>query len=103
MRPGGGFEFKGELFAKVEVNGSGRHPLWAWLTDAIRVPEGGDSDMMYSAADRVVWGPVRRSDVEWNFTTWIVGKDGKPRRRFYKGVPSDHESVRAAIDELLAE
>ena len=44
------------LFAKVEVNGSGAHPLWVWLKDAK--------------------GGLLGSKVRWNFTKFLVGRDG---------------------------
>ncbi len=50
------------MFAKVEVNGPQAHPLFRWLTS--RLPG---------------WlGPK----VRWNFTKFLVGRDGQPLRRF---------------------
>jgi len=50
------------LFAKVEVNGDGAHPLFAWL----RAQKGG------LLGDRI----------KWNFTKFLVGRDGQVVSRY---------------------
>ena len=50
------------MFAKVDVNGPDAHPLWAWL----RQEKHG----------------LRGDDIKWNFTKFLVGRDGRPIRRF---------------------
>jgi len=50
------------MFAKVEVNGDGAHPLFKWL----RAEKGG----------------VLGSKIRWNFTKFLVGRDGEPVKRF---------------------
>jgi glutathione peroxidase len=45
------------MFAKVDVNGPGAHPLWTWL----RQEKGG----------------VLGDAIKWNFTKFLVGKDGQ--------------------------
>ena len=50
------------MFAKVEVNGAGAHPLWAWLK---------------SEKTGFLGGAVK-----WNFTKFLVGKDGAVLGRF---------------------
>lgn len=50
------------MFAKVEVNGPGAHPVFALLTAALPG-----------------WFGRR---VRWNFTKFLVGRDGRPLRRF---------------------
>ncbi len=51
------------LFAKVEVNGRNAHPLFKWLRDAAP-------------------GILGLNDVKWNFTKFLIGRDGKAVRRF---------------------
>ncbi|MEC8495833.1 MAG: glutathione peroxidase, partial [Planctomycetota bacterium] len=72
------------LFAKVEVNGRGRHPLFAWLTSQSTEPEGA-------------------GDVQWNFGKFLVGKDGAVRARFEPTVPPDDAALVAAIERALSE
>jgi len=49
------------LSAKLEVNGAGRHPLYAWLTD----PANGHA-----------------GDIQWNFEKFLIGRDGKLLNRY---------------------
>jgi glutathione peroxidase len=51
------------MFSKLEVNGGGRHPLYAWLTAQPSAPEG-------------------PGDVRWNFGKFLIGKDGALLARF---------------------
>ncbi len=53
------------MSAKLEVNGAGRHPLYAWLTD----PANGHA-----------------GDIEWNFEKFLVGRDGKLLARYAPAV-----------------
>jgi glutathione peroxidase len=72
------------LFSKLEVNGAGRAPLYAFLTEAKTKPDG-------------------PGDIAWNFTKFVVGKDGRVKARFNPRVePSDAE-LRATIESALAE
>ena len=50
------------LFTKIDVNGPGADPLYKWLK---RDTPGSDN-----------------RDVEWNFAKFLVGRDGKPVKRF---------------------
>ena len=51
------------MFAKVEVNGGNAHPLWKWLKD-----EKG--------------GLLGIDAIKWNFTKFLVGRDGRVRKRY---------------------
>ncbi|MFI5210973.1 MAG: glutathione peroxidase [Gemmatimonadales bacterium] len=55
------------LFAKIEVNGPGADPLWAYLKKE-------RSGLLGSSA------------IKWNFTKFLVGRDGAVLRRY---APSD--------------
>jgi glutathione peroxidase len=69
------------LFAKIEVNGANRHPLYAAL----------------AGKDSPVPGNVR-----WNFEKFLVGRDGKVLRRFAAGDEPDAPEFVAAIEAALA-
>ena len=70
------------MFAKVEVNGAGAHPLWTWLKD-----EKG--------------GLLGIDAIKWNFTKFLVGRDGRVRKRY---APTDKpESLARDIERALAE
>ncbi|MBN2692285.1 MAG: glutathione peroxidase [Burkholderiaceae bacterium] len=51
------------LFAKVEVNGEHAHPLWRWLT-------------------REASGLLGSHAIKWNFTKFLVGRDGQVLKRY---------------------
>jgi glutathione peroxidase len=69
------------MFAKVEVNGGGAHPLWKWLKD-----EKG--------------GLLGIGAIKWNFTKFLVGRDGKVLKRY---APTDTpESLARDIEAALA-
>jgi glutathione peroxidase len=68
------------LFAKVEVNGPGTHPLWAYLKAAKR-------------------GALGTRAVKWNFTKFLVGRDGTVLARY---APTDTpERIERDIVPLL--
>jgi glutathione peroxidase len=69
------------MMAKVEVNGAGAHPLWKWLTSEAR-------------------GVLGTQAVKWNFTKFLVGRDGQVLKRY---APNDTpESLRKDIEAALA-
>ena len=66
------------LGGKLDVNGTGAHPLYAWL----KRETGG-------------------ADIQWNFEKFLVGRDGKVIRRYPpKTVPED-SGLRADIQAAL--
>jgi glutathione peroxidase len=71
------------LFAKLDVNGAGRAPLYAWLTSQATKPDGA-------------------GDIAWNFAKFVIGKDGQVAARFDPRVEATAPEVRAAIDAALA-
>ena len=70
------------MMAKVDVNGAQAHPLWKWLTAAAP-------------------GILGTQAVKWNFTKFLVGKDGRVLKRY---APNDTpESLKKDIEAALAE
>ena len=68
------------MMAKVEVNGAGAHPLYQWLK--AEAP-----------------GLLGSESVKWNFTKFLVGRDGHVVRRY---APQDKpEKLGADIEALL--
>ena len=69
------------MMAKVDVNGDQAHPLWKWLTAEAR-------------------GFLGTKSIKWNFTKFLVGKDGQVIKRY---APTDTpESMRGDIEAALA-
>jgi len=81
VRPGNGYEFKGELFDKVEVNGSNEHPLFTFLKKALPAPHD-DTESLMSNPNFFIWKPVKRTDIAWNFEKFLIGPDGTPLKRY---------------------
>ncbi len=69
------------MFAKVEVNGAGAHPLWAWLK-------------------REKGGLLGIDAIKWNFTKFLVGRDGQVLKRYAPTEAPD--SLRRDIEGALA-
>ena len=70
------------MFEKIEVNGPGRHPLYAELT---AVPD---------AAGEA-------GDIQWNFEKFLVGADGKVVARFRPLTEPEDPEVVSAIEANL--
>ncbi|MGD9831337.1 MAG: glutathione peroxidase [Piscinibacter sp.] len=69
------------MMGKVEVNGAHAHPLWKFLTREAR-------------------GVLGSQAVKWNFTKFLVGRDGTVLKRY---APTDTpESLRKDIEAALA-
>ena len=69
------------MFDKLEVNGSSRHPLYVALAGE---------------------GSPFPGNIKWNFTKFLVGRDGKILKRFESKVKPDSAEVTAAIETALA-
>ncbi|ADD42238.1 glutathione peroxidase [Stackebrandtia nassauensis] len=70
------------MFAKIDVNGPDRHPVYEELT---RTP---DAD-------------GEAGDVQWNFEKFLLGTDGKPVARFRPQTTPDDPQLLAAIEAQL--
>ena len=69
------------MMAKIEVNGANAHPLWQWLKE--EAP-----------------GLLGTRAVKWNFTKFLVGRDGRVIRRYAPNtVPAD---LKPDIEAALA-
>ncbi len=68
------------LFAKVEVNGPGTHPLFAWLKHEAK-------------------GLLGSERIKWNFTKFLVDRAGRVVARF--APTTKPESLRGEIERLL--
>ncbi len=69
------------LFEKIEVNGPNRHPLYVALA-------GKDSPFA--------------GDIKWNFSKFLISRDGKILQRFESQIKPDSAEVVAAIETALA-
>ncbi|MCR8670569.1 glutathione peroxidase [Agrococcus sp. HG114] len=69
------------MFAKVEVNGPGTHPVFKWLKNEKKGMIGGA--------------------IKWNFTKFLIGRDGRVIERF--APTTTPEQLRGAVERALAE
>ncbi|OXB53534.1 hypothetical protein ASZ78_016183 [Callipepla squamata] len=81
VRPGHGFKPNFTVFEKCEVNGKGAHPLFVLLREALPFPHDDPSALMTNP-QYIIWSPVCRNDISWNFEKFLVGPDGVPFRRY---------------------
>ena len=69
------------MMSKIDVNGATAHPLYQWLSEEAR-------------------GLLGSKSIKWNFTKFLVGKDGAVLKRY---APTDTpQSLAKDIEEDLA-
>jgi glutathione peroxidase len=70
------------MMAKIDVNGSGAHPLYQWLS-------------------KEAPGLLGSKAIKWNFTKFLVGRDGQVIKRY---APTDTpKSMAKDIEAVLAD
>jgi glutathione peroxidase len=47
----------------------------------------------------IIWSPVKRSDISWNFEKFLIDGDGKPVKRYSKAFQTAF--IAKDIDALL--
>jgi glutathione peroxidase len=70
------------MFSKIQVNGGGRAPLYAWLTGQPTAPDG-------------------PGDIKWNFAKFLVDRGGAVVARFEPSTAPAAPELRAAIQKTL--
>ncbi|KAJ8409353.1 hypothetical protein AAFF_G00235510 [Aldrovandia affinis] len=81
VRPGNGFQPKFQLLEKVDVNGKDAHPMFVFLKENLPSPSDDRTSLM-GDPKCIIWSPVCRNDVSWNFEKFLIGPDGKPFKRY---------------------
>ena len=69
------------MYAKISVKGADQAPLYAYLTKET--------------------GAGIAGDIQWNFTKFLVARDGKVVQRFEPAVTPDSKEMVAAIEKQL--
>jgi len=83
VRPGNGYKPLMDMFSKIEVNGKNEDPLFTFLKSTLPTP----SDNAVSLMDDpkfIIWSPVTRADISWNFEKFLIDPNGVPVKRFSK-------------------
>ena len=117
VRPGNNFEVNPAvtIMEKTDVNGLDAAPLFKWLKSEMMIPSDGledtkgngcaDGDALvlprgkFGGSTVVLWTPVARSDIAWNFEKFLVGADGAPVKRYSRFF--DTNAIASDIDALL--
>jgi len=76
------YQVKFPMYAKISVKGDDKAPLYQFLTD--------------KAAN-----PTTGGEIKWNFTKFLVGRNGAVIARFEPAVKPDSPEVIAAIENAL--
>src|SRR5271163_4323980 len=69
------------MYAKISVEGADQSPLYAYLTKDT--------------------GPGITGDIKWNFTKFLIDRNGKVIQRFEPAVTPDSQEVVSAIEKQL--
>jgi glutathione peroxidase len=77
-----GVEF--DMFAKVEVLGGNKVPLFQYLTSAAT-------------------NPKSSGEIEWNFEKFLIGRDGQILARFKSPVEPESRELTASVESALAQ
>jgi glutathione peroxidase len=70
------------MMSKISVLGENKAPLYSYLTDKSTDPQ-------------------FAGDIKWNFTKFLIGRDGKPVNRFEPKVTPDSPEMISAIETAL--
>ena len=68
------------MFEKIKVNGKNAHPLYKYLKSKLS-------------------GGLLGSSIKWNFTKFVIDKNGKPIKRFAPATTP--ETIEAYIEKIL--
>jgi len=98
VRPGHGFVPLSTMFDIVDVNGANEHPLFTWLKQELPAPEDRPEILMEDPRF-IMWRPVRRSDISWNFEKFLIDARGRPRRRYSNRYEPRH--ISKDIEKLI--
>ena len=89
------------MFAKADVTGPGKQPLYAALTAAAPTKEG-DVEGMKQGLKGHGMTPTDDPEVLWNFEKFLIGRDGQVAGRFAPGMTPDDPALVRAIEKELA-
>ncbi|WP_337262382.1 MULTISPECIES: glutathione peroxidase [unclassified Serratia (in: enterobacteria)] len=98
----GTFGVQFPMFAKIEVNGANRHPLYQALVTAkpqAIAPEGSEFLARMSSKGRA---PKQAGDILWNFEKFLIGRDGTVIQRFSPDMTPEDPLLVQAVTAALA-
>lgn len=85
------------------MNGESENEIFTFLKSALPFPyddvAGTGSDMITAKIANVIWTPLRRTDIIWNFEKFLINQNGVPVRRYSPKFPT--EDCAADIEKLI--
>jgi glutathione peroxidase len=89
------------MFAKADVTGDGKQPLYAELIKAAPEKEG-PADEFRERLKGYGMTPTEDPEVLWNFEKFVIGKDGSVVARFAPGTEPSDPALVGTIEAELA-
>ena len=87
------------VFAKIEVNGPDADPLYEYLRAQAPGDFGPQYGEFYESILRIRPDTDGTDEVKWNFTKFLIGRDGKVIKRYEPPVPP--ADIKADLDNYL--
>jgi glutathione peroxidase len=88
------------VFGKIEVNGPGADPLYAYLRAQAPGDFGPAAGMLYDHVRDTRPEAIGTDEVKWNFTKFVIDRRGQVTGRYEPTVTP--EDLRPGLDTLLA-
>jgi glutathione peroxidase len=93
------YEVSFPIFRKIEVNGPDADPLYTYLRAQDPGDFGPDAGMLYEHVKSSRPEAIGTDEVKWNFTKFLVDRDGAVVRRYESTVTP--EEIRADLEPIL--
>ena len=96
------YKTKFDQLAKVEVNGDKAEPIWKYLKEEIAddpEPKGMKNKLAMKAIAKIPGVAKEKGFIKWNFTKFVVDRDGKVVYRF--GPTDEPKDFEDKIRELI--
>jgi len=87
------------VFAKIDVNGPTAHPLYAYLRAEAPGDFGPQYGDFYKAISNIRPDADGTDEVKWNFTKFLIGRDGVVIKRYEP--PVSPSEVEADLEQYL--
>jgi glutathione peroxidase len=87
------------VFGKIEVNGDDAHPLYRYLRAAAPGDFGPRYGGYYDAISKIRPGAAGTDEIKWNFTKFLIGRDGEVIKRYEPPLPP--ADIRADLENYL--
>jgi len=77
VRPGNNFQPEFTLFARADVNGQNRLPVYSWALSRCDAPVAN-----LNTPQMLYYTPLSQEDVRWNFEKILFDRNGQPYKRY---------------------